>query len=354
MAFARYSINCRLLVVQVVLAILILYLNNVAHEMRQYRQQTNSIVQNLDGQHPQKSKSVIGNPTAALVPDAVNKNAEAVNFEIDAFNGGKLQNEAVDERPQKLEIEPNSAFNLSANNKFQQDGLLRCPMFRRPTNQQMDISEPWLKLQQQENTATIYVYSTVFREATDDQRSAENVHRLDERERRSTRVRLFVMSTVLETSSRVYCLLWYSDVEQPTVVRGAVDYHLYRADEENSGVFPLNVYAVVCKEPSTIDHQAMLQHVTLTVDSKCPDDANRAFLPIFRPEPAVISGSAEERANTLVVCMAPAPKERLEKWSSLYNSRNELQSPWFVEWMELMSLFGAHEVINFFLFTFPT
>jgi hypothetical protein len=359
MALVRYSINCRLLVVQLVLAVLIVYLNNVANEMRQYQQQTNAIVQNLDDQNPRASKSITGYPKA-LAPDVVNENVEALNLQGDAFNEGHLQNDAVDEQPQKVENWPDSAFNLSASEKFQKAGLFRCPNLRRPISQQMDVSEQWLKLQQPDGTATLYVYSTVFREATDDQRSAESGPRLDANERRSTRIRLFVMGTVLKTSSRLYCQLWYNDIEQPVVVRGLVDNRLYRADEDMSGGFPLNAYAVVCKEPSTVDHHATggdhhldLQHVTLTVDSECPDDSNRAFLPIFRSEEAVSSRSIDERENKLALCIAPFSKERLEEWSSLYNKRSQLSAPWFVEWMELVTLFGATEVIKFHIFNIP-
>jgi len=340
MAFNRCSINCRLFIIQLVLAILLYCLQNVAREMRQLKQHATAHPEDPDVKNPIRNDQ-FGKPLP-VSHDEFAKDSEVANR-------GVLQQ---DENEQRFIDEADST--LTAVELFQRAGLFRCPSMRRRSSIAVTDSTAgtWLKL---DGRVTFYIYSVYHDTRLHDVRRAE-----ESKLPRPSWLRFLVSAAAAVTdgdnvgfsSTPVYCHAWYIGIDQSIVVEGRVNRLDQAADQNNVHQSGMQAYSIVCSLPPIPDNldvknggpKVTLEYVALAIGTECPENnAEMMSLTVFRPEVGV-SNLVNNGQSNVAVCVAPTSKESLEAWSVSRDNNNQLHAPWFIEWMELLTMFGATKV----------
>ena len=88
----------------------------------------------------------------------------------------------------------------------------------------------------------------------------------------------------------------------------------------------------------------VLEYVTLSSGSECPENGI-GIVSFAMPEVEVQHVPTSGGRSNLAICVAPTSMKSLEAWSMSRDNNHQLQAPWFIEWMELLTMFGATQVV---------
>ena len=222
-----WSVNCRLIVAQLTLALILVYMYNISKlaQLDRLRQRSSEFDHLPHPVHPRRG--------------------------IDE-DGGRLQRQRSPALPQEL----------SRSQHAGQSDVVRCPNARKP-NATLDAD--WRR--QDHLSGTMYIYTAVY-DGRSDKGASDSVT-----------VRLLVLASGLEDRDMdIYCQIWYTDVSEPAVVRaGLIELD---ADVRRRSVIYAQ-YVISCQlEQSTIS----VDGVSVVIGDRC--GSSSTLVPIQRPAAA--------------------------------------------------------------------